>query len=102
MMQLVEESSGIGELTLNEVVLRRVRYRLKRFQGTTEGSGLPIPGLHRIEGEIEFNANMDPIDWIGIPLNLKLENGSMLGITVVNNEGRILNEGHGPAKCLCC
>jgi len=102
MMKLVEESSGIGELTLNGVVLRRIRYRLKRFQGMTEASGLPVPGLHRIEGELEFNANTDPIDWIGIPLNLKLQDGSVLGITVVNNEGRFLNEGHGPAKCLCC
>src|SRR5262245_10938928 len=48
MMKLVEESSGIGELVLNEVKLCEVQYRLSRFQGVIEASGLPIPGLHRI------------------------------------------------------
>ena len=101
-MKLVEESSGIGELTLNGAVLRQVRYRLSRFQGIIEGSGLPVPGLHRIEGSIAFNARTDPLEWIGIPLSLKLQDGRVVGITLVNSEGRILNEGHGPTTCLCC
>ena len=101
-MKLVEESSGIGELTLNGAVLRQVRYRLSRFQGIIEGSGLPIPGLHRIEGSLEFDAKTDPIEWIGIPLGLRLQDGRVVGITLVNREGRILTEGHGPSKCLCC
>ena len=102
MMKLVEESAGIGELTLNGVILREVPYRFSRYQGMTEGSGLPIPGLHRIEGSIEFNANTDPLEWIGIPLSLKLQDGRVIGITLVNREGRILTEGHGPTTCLCC
>jgi hypothetical protein len=102
MMKLVEESSGIGKLMLNGVALRQVRYRLSRFQGILEGSGLPVPGLHRIEGSIEFIANTDPHEWIGAPLNLKLQDGRVVGITLVNGEGRILTEGHGPTKCLCC
>src|SRR5437867_8272896 len=101
-MDVVEESSGIGELTLNVAVLRQVRYRLSRFQGVIEGSGLPVPGLHRIERSIEFNARTDPLEWIGIPLSLKLQDGRVVGITLVNSEGRILNEGHGPTTCLCC
>ncbi len=79
--------------------LRPVRYRIKRFQGMSEGSGLPIPGLHRIEGAIDFAGSAD---WIGIPLALKLEDGRVLAITVVSGDGRILSEGHGPSKCLCC
>jgi hypothetical protein len=101
-MKLVEESSGIGDLMSNDVTLRQVRYRLRRFQGVIEGSGLPVPGLHRIEGKIDFNANTVPHEWIGIPLRLRLQDGNVLGITLINSDGRILSEGHGPAKCLCC
>jgi hypothetical protein len=101
MMKLVEESSGVGELTMDGLTLCKVRYRVSRFQGMMEGSGLPIPGLHRIEGVIEFSGN-DPRNWIGVPLGLKLRDGRVLGITLVNTEGRILSEGHGPSKCLCC
>ena len=101
-MKLVEESAGIGELSSNDVTLRQVRYSLRRFQGIIEGSGLPVPGLHRIEGAIDFNASDDPHEWIGISLRLKLQDGRVLGITIVDTDGRILSEGHGPAKCLCC
>jgi hypothetical protein len=102
MMKLVEESAGTGELLLDELRLRRVRYRVSRFQGMSEGSGLPIPGLHRIEGSIDFDAAADPLEWIGRPLRLKLEDGRILGIELLDAAGRILSEGHGPSKCLCC
>jgi hypothetical protein len=102
MMKLMEESSGIGELTLDGTVLCQVQYRLSRFQGVMEGSGLPIPGLHRIEGSIDFPGTSGALEWVGTPLALKLEDGRIFGITIVNNEGRILSEGHGPSKCLCC
>ena len=101
-MKLVEESSGVGQLMLNGVFLRQVHYRLSRFQGFVEQSGLPIPGLHRIEGRIEFNPNEDPHEWIGAPLKLTLQDGRVFGITLVSTDGRILSEGHGPSKCLCC
>jgi hypothetical protein len=102
MMKLVEESTGAGELMSGGVVLRRVQYRVSRFQGMTEGSGLPIPGFHRIEGAIDFNPSRDPAEWIGVPLTLKLEDGRVLGITLAGADGRILSEGHGPSRCLCC
>jgi len=100
-MKLVEQSSGIGELMMNGVTLCEVRYRVTRFQGMMEGSGLPVPGVHRIEGSVEFGGN-DPGEWIGVPVGLRLQDGRVLGITLVNAEGRILSEGHGPSKCLCC
>jgi hypothetical protein len=100
-LKVVEESSGIGELIMDGVTLCQVTYRFSRFQGVME-SGLPIPGLHRIEGSIEFHLGTDPHSWINVPLTLKLQDGRMLGITLVNTDGRILSEGHGPAKCLCC
>jgi hypothetical protein len=102
MMKLVEESAGLGELFSRGALLRQVRYQVSRFQGMTEGSGLPIPGLHRIEGSIDYSPSSDPHEWIGVPLTLKLQDGRVLAITLVNREGRILNEGHGPSKCLCC
>ena len=102
MMKLIEESSGIGELIMDGAVLCQVAYRLGRFQGVMESSGLPIPGLHRIEGSIEFRSGTRPDSWINVPLTLRLQDGRMLGITMVNTDGCILSEGHGPAKCLCC
>ena|SRR5215813_5336199 len=101
MMKLVEESSGLGELMMNGVTVCEVRYRVTRFQGMMEDSGLPIPGVHRIEGSVEFGGH-DPREWIGVPVSLKLQDGKLLGITLVDMEGRILSEGHGPSKCLCC
>lgn len=98
-MKLVEESSGAGELMRDGQTLRPVRYQIQRYQGVSEGSGLPIPGLHRIEGSIDVDASAD---WIGTPLALKLEDGRVLAITLVSGDGRILSEGHGPSKCLCC
>src|SRR2546428_5917723 len=102
MMKLVEERSGIGVLQQNGQAIRQVRYRISRYQGMSEGSGLPIPGLHRIEGSIDFDASKDSADLIGSILALKLEDGRVLGITIVSADGRVLSEGHGPMKCLCC
>jgi hypothetical protein len=102
MMKFVEELSGIGDLLLNGTLLRQVRYRVRRFQAVVESSGLPIPGLHRIEGTIDFDSSKDPEEWIGSALSLRLTDGRVLAITLVDRNGRILNEGHGPTKCLCC
>jgi len=101
-MRLVEEHSGTGELLLDGVSLRSVRYQVRRFQGFLEGSGMPIPGLNRIEGSIDFDPRNDPAEWIGTPLGLKLEDGRVFGIMLTGSDGRILSEGHGPTKCLCC
>lgn len=102
MMKLVEDGSGTGELLQNDRMLRRVRYHVRRYQGMMDDSGLPIPGLFRIEGSIDFDAGRDSTDWINTPLTLRLEDGRALAIAVVDTEGRVLSEGHGPTKCLCC
>jgi hypothetical protein len=98
MMKLVEECSGTGELLQNGQIVRLIAYKVRRYQGMTEGSGMPIPGLFRIEGAVQ----MDSSEWIGTSLGLKLDDGRVLGITIVDAEGNILSEGHGPSKCLCC
>src|SRR5215468_5571424 len=72
MMKLIEETTGVGELIQDGVLLRRTTYRVRRHQGVMEGSGLPVPGLHRIEGSIDFDSSSDPSAWIGVPLTLKL------------------------------
>jgi len=99
-MKLVQESSGTGELVANGESLRKVSYRIRWYQGMTE-SGLPIPGLHRIEGSIDIDASQDSADLTGATLGLRLEDGRLLGITLLG-DGRILSEGHGPMKCRCC
>ena len=98
MMKLVEVCAGTGELLQNGQSIRSITYQVRRYQGMTEGSGMPIPGLFRIEGAVQ----MDSSEWIGTSLGLKLDDGRVLGITIVDAAGRILSEGHGPSKCLCC
>jgi len=102
MMKLVEECSGVGELMWGGRSVRKIAYQVRRFQGISEGSGMPIPGLFRIEGAIDFDAAKDSLQWIGSDLGLKLEDGRVFGISVLNREGQVLSEGHGPSKCVCC
>jgi hypothetical protein len=101
-MRLIEELSGTGKLLRDGMALREVHYHVRRFQGFLEGSGMPIPGLHRIEGSIDFDPAKDPAEWIGTTLGLKLQDGRVFGVMLTGNDGRILSEGHGPSKCLCC
>ena len=102
MMKLIEQGTGNGELLLNGTVLRSVRYTIHLYQGFVEHSGLPIPGLSRLEGHIDFAPQNDPAAWIGIPLGLRLEDGRVLGVTLAGTDGRLFSEGHGPSKCSCC
>ena len=102
MMKLIEQRTGSGELLQDGTTLRPVRYTIHLYQGFVEHSGLPIPGLSRLEGHIDFDPQTDPIDWIGIPLGLRLEDGRVLGIMLADTDGRLFSEGHGPSKCLCC
>ena len=63
MYRLVEACSGTGDLVRAGTVVQRVRYRLDRYQGMTQASGLPIPGLHRLEGTVKSEARRShPLD----------------------------------------
>jgi hypothetical protein len=101
-MRLVEEYAGVGDLSGQGEVLRQVRYRIARYQGFSTGNGLPIPGLHRIEGAIELPPDEDVTNLVGTPLVLTLEDGRALAVTLADAAGRVLSEGHGPSRCLCC
>jgi len=98
--KLVEELSGTGDLEDQGTVLRRVRYSVARYQGMLVGSGMPIPGVHRIEGSTDFEVT--DVSLIGKPLTLRLEDGRALGVVLAARDGRLLSEGHGPSRCLCC
>ena len=100
MMKLVEEYAGVGDLTTKDESIPQVRYRIARYQGFVDHSGLPVPGVHRIEGSVDTEANLAPL--IGQPLTLRLEDGRAIAITIADTSGRVLAEGHGPSRCLCC
>jgi hypothetical protein len=100
MMKLVEEYAGVGDLESKGESVPAVRYRISRYQGFVDHSGLPVPGVHRIEGAVETTANLEPL--IGQPLTLRLEDGRAIAITIADAGGRVLAEGHGPSRCLCC
>ena len=101
--KLVEECSGVGELVEKGVVLRQVHYRLSRYQGMLEGSGMPVPGLHRIEGEVDYQVGDSEARLVGAPLVLRLEDGRSMPVTLAGRDGRILTVGHGPGPgCSCC
>ena len=100
-MKLVEQLSGIGPLIRDNEILFTVRYDIRRFQGMSS-AGLPIPGIFRIEGMLDVESSEKFERCVGLPLTLRLEDGRALRITVADRGGRVLSEGHGPSKCLCC
>jgi hypothetical protein len=64
---------------------------------------MPIPGLHRIEGVLELRAIEQRERLIGASLTLELEDGRSLILTLADDAGRVLAEGHGPKHgCSCC
>ncbi len=102
LMNLVEECSGIGRVVVNDLAFDSIPYRVNRFQAMLP-SGLPIPGRHRIEGMIELGTLPRPAELVGLPLVLHLEDGRSLRLTLADDLGRVLAEGHGLKHgCSCC
>lgn len=101
-MKLVEEYVGVGALRWRERQMSPVPYRISRFQGMAT-SGLPVPGLHRIEGMLTLAGVADATQLVGESVKLDLEDGRTLSLTVADETGRVLTEGHGPRHgCSCC
>jgi len=100
-MKCMEECAGTGDLERKGEVLRRVRYRISRYQGMA-ANGMPVPGIHRVEGSIEMGPEGPAADWVGDALTLRLEDGRAIAITLASADGRVLAEGHGPSRCTCC
>ena len=101
-LKLVEEYAGVGSLRTRDRNFGAVPYRISRFQGMAI-SGLPIPGLHRIEGTLTLSSLADASNLVGSDVTLELEDGRSLALTVADDSGRVLAEGHGPGRgCGCC
>jgi hypothetical protein len=99
--KLVEEQAGVGRLTHGQTDYANVRYRLSRFQGMTR-AGLPVPGVHRIDGQVQFSGDTDYRHLVGSSIKLSLEDGRELHVVMVDDAGHVLAEGHGPSRCTCC
>lgn len=100
-MKLVETCTGVGELTWRDRLFHPVTYSISRFQAMTR-SGLPVPGLHRIEGRLGLEAVAQRERLTGDSVALRLEDGRTMRLTLTDSDGRVLAEGHGPSKCSCC
>jgi hypothetical protein len=101
-LKLVEEYAGVGSLRFRDRTLDAIPYRISRYQGMAT-SGLPIPGLHRIEGTLALAELPDVADLVGADVTLELEDGRSLALTLADSSGRVLAEGHGPGRgCGCC
>ena len=100
-MKFLEECIGVGDLERGGEVLRRVRYRISRYQGFAP-TGMPVPGIHRVEGSMEIEAPPIADELVGEPLTLRLEDGRAIAVTLASADGRVLAEGHGPSRCSCC
>lgn len=101
-MKLVEEYAGVGSLRWRDQQVARVPYRISRFQGMAT-SGLPVPGLHRIEGTVALAGLANAAELVGENVKLDLEDGRTLSLIVADDSGRVLTEGHGPRHgCSCC
>lgn len=101
-MKLVEEYAGVGSLRWRDRKIGTIPYRISRYQGMAL-SGLPIPGLHRMEGVVELAGVPDAAALVGADVALDLEDGRTLALTVADEHGRVLAEGHGPRHgCGCC
>jgi hypothetical protein len=101
-LKLVEQYAGVGSLRCRDRTLAAIPYRISRYQGMAT-SGLPIPGLHRIEGTLALATVPGAADLVGADVTLELEDGRSLALTVADESGRVLAEGHGPGRgCGCC
>jgi hypothetical protein len=101
-MKLVEECRGTGSVSWHGQTFSPVPYRISRYQGMTP-AGLPIPGLHRIEGQLALPAGAAAAGRVGHNMTLALEDGRSLALTLADADGRVLAEGHGPGRgCSCC
>jgi hypothetical protein len=99
-MKAVEEYSGEGQLQWSGGSCP-VGYRLTRLQGMA-ANGLPVPGLFRIEGDLDLHGESVPGSVVGAQVMLKLGDGRSMRVTLTTPEGRVLSEGHGPSRCSCC
>jgi hypothetical protein len=101
MVKLVEESAGTGDLLLQSLVLRQVRYQIKVFQGMF-ANGLPNPAQRTVEGSLDFGGDNASADLVGANLTLQLQDGRKIGITISDDTGTIHTRPACTTGCSCC
>ena len=101
MVKLMEESAGDGELLLRSLVLRKVRYQIKVYQGMF-ANGLPNPAQRTVEGWLDFGNESGAADLIGAGLTLALCDGRKIGITISDETGAIHTRPACTTGCSCC
>jgi hypothetical protein len=97
----VETREGVGTVSCAGETYPNVRYGIARFQGMTL-AGLPVPGVHRLDGRLEFENNAALSSLVGSKLSLQLDDGSVMQLELLDSDGRVVAHGHGPGRCLCC
>jgi hypothetical protein len=101
-LRLVEELSGEGRIERTGSIVGPVSYVLARYLGVMEGSGLPIPGLHSLEGTIQPRPGTDLAGLAGARLTLTVADGRAFGVTLLDETGRVGTEARHPVGCGCC
>lgn len=99
MFKLIEDGTGIGEISRHGAATQRVSYRIRRFQGFLGEGGLPVPGLYRIEGRVECGEGLRGT--LGECVTLRLEDGRAMDVTL-GADGSFESEGRHPRGCSCC
>ena len=101
-LRLVETASGAGRLDAGGTIVAPVTYSIARYLGVVEGSGLPIPGLHSIDGRVSPQTGTDLTGLVGSHLTLTLADGRAFGVTLLDADGRIGTEARHAIGCGCC
>src|SRR5262245_7447932 len=83
-LRLVEEAAGAGVLEQRGACVGAVHYAIARYLGVVEGSGLPVPGLHSIDGRLSAQPGTDLTRLVGTYLTLKLADGRAFGVTLLD------------------
>ena len=89
--RLLEEMSGIGEVSAGGVVLRSTPYTLEVWGEDTEAGHLAHPS---IEGHIDITGISEAVVLAGpTTLTLKLEDGRHLPFSITDTGGKIVGRG---------
>src|SRR5690606_3851334 len=88
-MRLMEECAGVGEVEWRDRAFPGIRYRVRRYQGFAP-SGLPVPGVHRLEGRLDLADVEERQAMVGTALTLRLEDGRTVRLTCTDPDGRVL------------
>jgi hypothetical protein len=101
-LKLVEEYAGVGSLRCGDRTLAAIPYRIQSFSGNGR-LRIANSGLASHRGHARARERAGGGELVGADVTLELEDGRSLALTVADDSGRVLAEGHGPKRgCGCC